>query len=81
MCHMSYINVQNRVIGPRKLASHTTVGIRTRDPDLHKRLKIASAEEGLPIGELVAALLDLREDRIKRARAQQGHPLRKVALE
>jgi hypothetical protein len=50
-------------------------------PDVRKRLKIASAEEGLPIGELLSSLLDLREDRLKRARAQQGHPLRKVALE
>lgn len=78
---MSYPNVLDRSLGPRKLAAHVTVGIRTRDPDLHRRLKVAAAEDGMTMGELVNALLDIREDRIKRARAQQGHPLRKVPLE
>jgi len=75
---MSYGNV-NRSPAEYRVAS-TMFTIRAA-PDVRKRLKIASAEEGLPVGELISSLLDLREDRIKRARAQQGHPLRKVPLQ
>jgi hypothetical protein len=49
--------------------------------DLQQRLRIACAEEGMTMAQLMTFLLDIREDRLKRARAQQGHPLRKVALE
>lgn len=77
MCNMSYPNLQRGVADSR---ASTMFSVRA-NADVRKRLKIASAEDGLPIGELLAALLDLREDRIKRARAQQGHPLRKVPLQ
>jgi hypothetical protein len=42
--------------------------------DLHKRLRIASAEEGQPYAELLESLLDLRDERLRRVRAAQKHP-------
>ena len=44
-------------------------------PDLQKRMKIACIEEGLTYAELIDRLLDMREERRNRQRAQQAHPL------
>lgn len=43
--------------------------------DLRKRMKLACAEEGMTYGELIAALLDIREARLRKQRASQSHPL------
>lgn len=41
----------------------------------HRRLKVASAEEGLSLGKMIDLLLDQRDDRIRRVAAQQASPL------
>ena len=55
------------------------IGIKgTRE--LQKRMKIACIEEGLCYAELVDRLLDMREERRNRQRAQQAHPLARPKL-
>lgn len=58
----------------------TTAQVSLRlTPDLRRRLRIASAEEGLSYAGLFTMLLDMRDERIKRQRAAMAHPLHQAA--
>ena len=58
----------------------TTAQVSLRlTPDLRRRLRIASAEEGLSYAGLFTMLLDMRDDRLKRQRAAMAHPLHQAA--
>lgn len=46
--------------------------------ELRKRLKVASAEDGLTYAEMLWALLDIRDDRRARQRRMQASPLHRV---
>lgn len=42
---------------------------------LHRRIRVAAAEEGVAYHGLIELLLDQRDARIRRQRAQQASPL------
>ncbi|ACM42232.1 ribbon-helix-helix DNA binding protein [Mycobacterium phage Philly] len=56
-------------------ANYLTIGVRTTDPALKTRFRVACAEDGLSGAEMLATLLDLRDDRNRRRRAAMAHPL------
>ena len=72
MTHMDRLDAFGR---PRTTAQ---VSLRLT-PDLRRRLRIASAEEGLSYAGLFTMLLDMRDDRLKRQRAAMAHPLHQAA--
>lgn len=48
-------------------------------PATHQRLRIAAAQDGVTMADLVGDLLDMRDDRLAR-RAAQRHPLARPSL-
>lgn len=72
MTHMDRLDAFGR---PRTTAQ---VSLRIT-PDLRRRLRIASAEEGLSYAGLFTMLLDMRDERLRRQRAAMAHPLHQAA--
>lgn len=64
---------------PRRVVPTKLIPIKGT-PELHKRLRIAAAEEGVSYAELLTRWLDRRDANIKRQRAAQPSPLHRPRL-
>ncbi|AGT12801.1 hypothetical protein PHELEMICH_64 [Mycobacterium phage Phelemich] len=68
-------NGARRPEGSRHPAAGTLLVPIKGSAELRRRLKIASAEDGLTYAEMLWALLDIRDDRRARQRRMQPSPL------
>ncbi|AXH68275.1 hypothetical protein SEA_HARVEYSR_67 [Mycobacterium phage HarveySr] len=71
----SMANTRQRATTRTKAENYHLIGIRTRSDDLRRRFRMACAEDGQSGAEMLATLLDLRDDRNRRRRAAMAHPL------
>lgn len=76
MTVMGHIKTTRRGLPRRRDGDPPQVPLFVRmSPDLRLRLKVVAAEEGKSYAAIIAELLDMREDRIRRSRAAARHPL------